>query len=299
MAKFILACAIIAALAHTVVCSEDEDTFCEGTNCYEVMRLALGASTKEVRASYRVLSKELHPDNAKGGGSEEKFQELARAYGVLKDSDRKKAYNSYLVSPERFPYMRRFRKSKPTPKIGVVPLLIGTMTFISIVQYLIAFYNRKSQIVNVSKRPEVRKKYKKEAEDKKLTKGKTKAQIEDVIQGLVAAEIPAVSYTDTIFFQLFGLPGAIVTFIKFSVLGQTPSDAEKITIISGYLGIKPEDWKELSEEEQKEYLAGDMYKKEVFFGTNKAPAVGSGKYKREKRMAKKAARDGPMQMRDD
>ena len=59
---------------------------------------------------------------------------------------------------ERFPYMRRFRKSKPTPKIGVVPLLIGTMTFISIVQYLIAFYNRKSQIVNVSKRPEVRKK---------------------------------------------------------------------------------------------------------------------------------------------
>ena len=32
------------------------------------MRLALGASTKEVRASYRVLSKELHPDNAKVGG---------------------------------------------------------------------------------------------------------------------------------------------------------------------------------------------------------------------------------------
>lgn len=299
MAKIILACSLIAALAHTVVCDQEEDTFCEGANCYDIMRLAPGAKTKEVRASYRVLSKELHPDNAKGGGSEEKFQELARAYGVLKNSDRKKAYNMYLSNPERFPYMRRFRNFKPAPKIGVLPLLLGTMTFISIVQYLIAFYDRKSQIVKSSKHPDIRKKFKKEAEDKKLTKGKTKAQIEEVIQDLVAAEIPEASYTNTIFFQIFGLPGAIVSFVKFSVLGQAPSDAEKITMISGYLGIKPEDWKtEVTEEDQKFYLSGDSWKKEVFFG-KAAPTPGSGKDKRAKRQAKKAARDGPMQMRDD
>ena len=90
------------------------------------------------------------------------------------------------------------------------------------------------------------------------------------------------------------------SFVRFSILGQEPSEAEKIAIISVYLGIEADQWAtEVTVEDQKVYLEGDMYKKENFFGGGSGVAkVGTGRYKREKRQAKKAARN-PMQMRDD
>lgn len=52
------------------------------------------ATEKEIKASYRKLARQFHPDANKGNkASEEKFKEIAEAYEVLKDPEKRKRYD--------------------------------------------------------------------------------------------------------------------------------------------------------------------------------------------------------------
>ena len=51
---------------------------------YEVLGLARGASSDEIKKSFRNRARQLHPDN-KESGDEAAFKELAEAYEVLSD----------------------------------------------------------------------------------------------------------------------------------------------------------------------------------------------------------------------
>lgn len=63
---------------------------------YEVLGLSRGASGDEIKKGYRAKAKELHPDrNSDNPNAESMFKEVNEAYDVLKDADRKAAYDRY------------------------------------------------------------------------------------------------------------------------------------------------------------------------------------------------------------
>jgi len=63
---------------------------------YEVLGISKGASADEIKKAYRTKAKELHTDrNTDDPDLEAQFKEAGEAYEVLKDADKKAAYDRY------------------------------------------------------------------------------------------------------------------------------------------------------------------------------------------------------------
>ena len=63
---------------------------------YEVLGVSRGARDSEVKAAFRRLAKECHPDSCNGDlGAEKRFKELNEAYEALKDPQRRAAYDRF------------------------------------------------------------------------------------------------------------------------------------------------------------------------------------------------------------
>lgn len=63
---------------------------------YDVLGCNKGASPAEIKSAYRKLAKELHPDcNPGDHGCESKFKEVNEAYDVLKDDQKRAAYDRF------------------------------------------------------------------------------------------------------------------------------------------------------------------------------------------------------------
>ena len=63
---------------------------------YEVLGVGKSADEKDLKAAYRKLAKQFHPDANPGDKTAEaKFKEINEAYDVLKDPQKKAAYDRF------------------------------------------------------------------------------------------------------------------------------------------------------------------------------------------------------------
>ncbi|CAL9084685.1 unnamed protein product [Musa textilis] len=67
---------------------------------YDVLGVSKNASALDIKKAYYALAKKLHPDTNKDADAERKFQEVQRAYEVLKDEDKRRLYDQ--VGPDAF-----------------------------------------------------------------------------------------------------------------------------------------------------------------------------------------------------
>jgi len=60
---------------------------------YQVMGVARDASQEDIKRAYRKLARKYHPDVSKEADAEERFKELQEAHEVLKDPEKRAAYD--------------------------------------------------------------------------------------------------------------------------------------------------------------------------------------------------------------
>jgi len=62
---------------------------------YEIIGVKRDATQQEIKRAYRKLARKYHPDVSKEADAEQKFKELGEAYEVLKDPEKRAAYDQF------------------------------------------------------------------------------------------------------------------------------------------------------------------------------------------------------------
>src|SRR5512147_1963078 len=60
---------------------------------YQILGVPRTASDEAIKKAYRRLARKYHPDVSKEANAEERFKELSEAYEVLRDPDKRSAYD--------------------------------------------------------------------------------------------------------------------------------------------------------------------------------------------------------------
>jgi DnaJ-class molecular chaperone len=74
---------------------------------YAILGISSSAKANEIKAAYRRLIKEFHPDNYSGGSNI--FQQIQEAYSVLSDNKKRQQYDQNLINAKtRVPFSHKF-----------------------------------------------------------------------------------------------------------------------------------------------------------------------------------------------
>jgi len=72
-----------------------------GKDYYKALGVGKGADQEEIQKAYRRLAQMYHPDVNKGSGAEERFKEIAAAYEILGDPEKRRKYDDASASRHR------------------------------------------------------------------------------------------------------------------------------------------------------------------------------------------------------
>jgi curved DNA-binding protein CbpA len=67
-------------------------------NYYQILEIADNATQSEIRAAYRKLAFQLHPDRNSDPAAQELFQKVIEAFSVLSDPESRRDYDAILFS---------------------------------------------------------------------------------------------------------------------------------------------------------------------------------------------------------
>ena len=74
---------------------------------YAILGISSSAKANEIKAAYRRLIKEFHPDNYSGGSNI--FQQIQEAYSVLSNNKKRQQYDQNLINAKtRLPFSQKF-----------------------------------------------------------------------------------------------------------------------------------------------------------------------------------------------
>lgn len=66
-----------------------------GKDYYKILGIAKTAKDDDIKKAYRKMALQYHPDKNKAAGAEERFKEIAEAYEVLSDKEKRALYDQY------------------------------------------------------------------------------------------------------------------------------------------------------------------------------------------------------------
>ena len=69
---------------------------------YKMLGVSKSASKEEIKAAYKKLAKQYHPDLNKSADAAEKFKEINEAAAVLSDDSKKSQYDKFGAAGEQF-----------------------------------------------------------------------------------------------------------------------------------------------------------------------------------------------------
>ena len=66
-----------------------------GKDYYAILGVSRDSGADDVKKAYRKMALKFHPDKNKAEDAEERFKEIAEAYEVLSDQDKRATYDQY------------------------------------------------------------------------------------------------------------------------------------------------------------------------------------------------------------
>lgn len=94
----VISSSALVFIYFTLICDQQflvECTKSGKRDYYEVLGLKRSASDRDIKRAFRKLALKYHPDKNKDPGAEETFREMAEAYSVLSDEEKKKKYDMF------------------------------------------------------------------------------------------------------------------------------------------------------------------------------------------------------------
>lgn len=114
------------------------------SNHYETLGVSRDASDAEIKKAYRQLSMKYHPDKTNGDKeAEDKFKEVAEAYSVLSDAQKRREYDNpdpfsrLFGGGNPFSGMRRPHVRKPDPNQPINGRFLGIEVVLPIKTFLL------------------------------------------------------------------------------------------------------------------------------------------------------------------
>lgn len=82
------------------------------TDYYKILGVEKDADQKTIKIAYKQLAKKYHPDISKEENAEERFKEIAEAYDVLGDEEKRKNYDTYGANYQDFGFDQRYQQGQ-------------------------------------------------------------------------------------------------------------------------------------------------------------------------------------------